>query len=135
MPALVVLDDLHLLCPAPSQAPEAVLANIGSAALVAWLRDVMKEYHARPDGRPSLPGGPSVSLAQAILYKSVMVYTGKASCGFYGQYAAHCMDGSGPHHGSHIASHMAGMLLSACVVSPAIGCLRGIMAVSVIVSG
>lgn len=56
MPALVVLDDLHLLCPAPSQSPEAVLANIGSAALVAWLRDVLKEYHARPDGRPSLPG-------------------------------------------------------------------------------
>ncbi len=56
MPALVVLDDLHLLCPAPSQAPEAVLANIGSAALVAWLRDVLKEYHARPDGRPPLPG-------------------------------------------------------------------------------
>lgn len=58
MPALVVLDDLHLLCPAPSQAPEAVLANIGSAALVAWLRDVLKEYHARPDGRPPLPGRP-----------------------------------------------------------------------------
>ena len=59
MPALVVLDDLHLLCPAPNQAPEAVLANIGSAALVAWLRDVLKEYHARPDGRPPLPGRPA----------------------------------------------------------------------------
>ncbi|CAK0784927.1 hypothetical protein CVIRNUC_008132 [Coccomyxa viridis] len=55
MPALVVLDDLHLLCPAPSQAPEAALSNIGSAALVAWLRDVLREYHARPDGRPALP--------------------------------------------------------------------------------
>ena len=59
MPALVVLDDLHLLCPAPSQAPEAVLANIGSAALVAWLREVLREYHARPNGRPALPGEPS----------------------------------------------------------------------------
>ena len=58
MPALVVLDDLHLLCPAPSQAPEAALSNIGSAALVAWLRDVLREYHARPDGRPALPGVP-----------------------------------------------------------------------------
>ena len=58
MPALVVLDDLHLLCPAPSQAPEAALSNIGSAALVAWLRDVLREYHARPDGRPPLPGMP-----------------------------------------------------------------------------
>ena len=58
MPALVVLDDLHLLCPAPSQAPEAALSNIGSAALVAWLRDVLREYHARPDGRPALPGAP-----------------------------------------------------------------------------
>ena len=58
MPALVVLDDLHLLCPAPSQAPEAALSNIGSAALVAWLRDVLREYHLRPDGRPPLPGVP-----------------------------------------------------------------------------
>lgn len=62
MPSLVVLDDLHLLCPAPSQAPEAALANIGSAALIAWLRDVLKEYHAHPDGRPPLPGKPLESL-------------------------------------------------------------------------
>ena len=63
MPALVVLDDLHLLCPAPSQAPEAALTNAGSAALAAWLRDVLKEYHARPEGRPALPGM-SVGLVQ-----------------------------------------------------------------------
>ncbi len=59
MPALVVLDDLHLLCPAPSQAPEAALTNVGSAALAAWLRDMLKEYHARPEGRPALPGMPA----------------------------------------------------------------------------
>lgn len=65
MPALVVLDDLHLLCPAPSQAPEAALTNVGSAALAAWLRDVLKEYHARPEGRPALPGM-SVGLVQNL---------------------------------------------------------------------
>lgn len=59
MPSLLVLDDLELLCPAPNESPDAAAATAGSAALVAWLRAALREYHARPDGRPPMPGEPS----------------------------------------------------------------------------
>ncbi len=56
MPSLLVLDDLEMLCPAPADTPDAEAAAAGSAALVAWLRAAVREYHARPDGRAPLPG-------------------------------------------------------------------------------
>lgn len=56
MPSLLVLDDLELLCPALSEAPDAAGAAAGSAALVAWLCAALREYHARPNGRPPMPG-------------------------------------------------------------------------------
>ena len=53
MPALLVLDDLHLLCPAPGDAPEGLGANPGAAALVAWLVEALHQLHARPGGGPA----------------------------------------------------------------------------------
>ncbi|KAK9907564.1 hypothetical protein WJX75_006024 [Coccomyxa subellipsoidea] len=55
MPSLLVLDDLELLCPARADGPDAEAAAAGSAALVAWLRAALREYHARPNGRPPMP--------------------------------------------------------------------------------
>ncbi|BDA47966.1 probable peroxisome biogenesis factor 1 [Coccomyxa sp. Obi] len=55
MPSLLVLDDLELLCPAPNESPDTAAATAGSAALVAWLRAALREYHARPGGRPPMP--------------------------------------------------------------------------------
>ncbi len=58
MPSLLVLEGLHLLCPAPSDAPEAAGANSGTAALVSWFAAALRQMHATVDGRPPLPGGP-----------------------------------------------------------------------------
>ena len=53
MPSLLILDDLHLLCPAPGDSPDNANAG-GSAALVEWLCDVLDSF--RPPGKPVLPG-------------------------------------------------------------------------------
>ena len=53
MPSLLILDDLHLICPAPGDAPDNANAG-GSAAMVEWLCDVLDSF--RPPGKPVLPG-------------------------------------------------------------------------------
>lgn len=53
MPSLLVLDDLHLICPAPGESPDNAPAG-GSPALVEWLCDVLDSF--RPPGKPVLPG-------------------------------------------------------------------------------
>ena len=53
MPSLLILDDLHLICPAPGDSPDNANAG-GSAALVEWLCDVLDSF--RPPGKPVLPG-------------------------------------------------------------------------------
>ena len=55
MPSLLILDDLHLICPAPGDSPDNANAG-GSAALVEWLCDVLDSF--RPPGKPVLPGTP-----------------------------------------------------------------------------
>ena len=51
MPSLLVLDDLDLLCPAPSADPGAPPAPPHAEALVQWLTDVLDAL--RPaDGLP-----------------------------------------------------------------------------------
>ncbi|KAL3142931.1 hypothetical protein ABBQ38_003216 [Trebouxia sp. C0009 RCD-2024] len=52
MPSLLVLDDLHLICPAPGESPDNAPAG-GSPALVEWLCDVLDSF--RPPGKPVLP--------------------------------------------------------------------------------
>ncbi len=57
MPALVVLDDLHLLCPSSPDGPEAAPGQ-RAPALAEWLADALDEVLApRADGRLPLPGG------------------------------------------------------------------------------
>lgn len=53
LPSLLILDNLHLICPAPGDSPENPNAN-SSAALVKWLCDVLDSF--RPTGKPALPG-------------------------------------------------------------------------------
>lgn len=53
MPSLLILDDLHLICPAPGDSPDNANAG-GAAALVEWLCDVLDSF--RPPGKPVLPG-------------------------------------------------------------------------------
>ena len=55
LPTLLVLDDLHLLCPAESDGPEAA-PNTGTAALTQWLCEVLDHFRDQPGGRPPLPG-------------------------------------------------------------------------------
>jgi hypothetical protein len=56
IPSLVVFDNLHLLCPARSSAPEDA-SSTGTAALVRWLCDVLDSFRREGQGRPPLPGG------------------------------------------------------------------------------
>jgi hypothetical protein len=57
MPALVVLDDLHLLCPGSPEGPEAAPGQ-RAPALAEWLADALDEVLApHADGRLPLPGG------------------------------------------------------------------------------
>jgi len=57
MPALVVLDDLHLLCPSSPDGPEAAPGQ-RAPALAEWLADALDEVLApHADGRLPLPGG------------------------------------------------------------------------------
>jgi hypothetical protein len=73
MPSLLVLDDLELLCPARADGPDAEAAAAGSAALVAWLRAALREYHARPNGRPPMPGQhPHCSLRSAHMLNTLI---------------------------------------------------------------
>lgn len=53
MPSLLILDDLHLICPAPGDSPENPNGN-SSAALVEFVCDVLDSF--RPLGKPALPG-------------------------------------------------------------------------------
>ncbi|KAL0051151.1 hypothetical protein WJX82_002808 [Trebouxia sp. C0006] len=52
MPSLLILDDLHLICPAPGDSPENPSGN-SSAALVEFVCDVLDSF--RPLGKPALP--------------------------------------------------------------------------------
>ncbi|KAA6429601.1 MAG: peroxisome biogenesis 1-like [Trebouxia sp. A1-2] len=52
MPSLLILDDLHLICPAPGDSPENPNGN-SSAALVEFVCDVLDSF--RPLGKPALP--------------------------------------------------------------------------------
>ena len=56
MPSVLILDNLHMLCPAESPAPEQAAANSGVAALVQWLCEVLDYFARQSDGRPPLPG-------------------------------------------------------------------------------
>ena len=53
LPSLLILDDLHLICPTQAEGPEGQGTNT-SAALVEWLCDVIDSFH--PPGKPALPG-------------------------------------------------------------------------------
>ena len=53
MPSLLILDDLHLICPAPGDSQDHATAS-SSAALVEWLCSVLDSF--RPAGKPTLPG-------------------------------------------------------------------------------
>ena len=66
MPSLLVLDNLHMLCPAENPAPEQAAANSGAASLVQWLCDVLDYFSQQPQGRPPLPGD-SASTMQVCL--------------------------------------------------------------------
>ena len=54
MPSLLVLDDLHLICPSPGDSPAENPNANNSAALVEWLCDVFDSF--RPIDKPALPG-------------------------------------------------------------------------------
>lgn len=57
MPSVLILDNLHMLCPAENPATEQQMAaNTGAAALVQWLCDVVDYFGSQPNGRPPLPG-------------------------------------------------------------------------------
>ena len=55
LPSLLILDNLHLICPAVGDSPENPNGS-SSAALVEWLCDVLDSF--RPPGKPVLPGKP-----------------------------------------------------------------------------
>lgn len=51
MPALLVLDDLDVLCPAPAKDPNVMLPPHGNEQLLQWLCDIMNALrppHALP---------------------------------------------------------------------------------------
>ena len=64
MPSLLILDDLHLICPAPGDSPENPSGN-SSAALVEFVCDVLDSF--RPLGKPALPGTALPSHALPLL--------------------------------------------------------------------
>ena len=68
MPSLLLLDDLHLICPAPGdapgEAPDSASAS-SSAVVVEWLCDVMDSF--RPPAKPALPGMHSSHLPSQLL--------------------------------------------------------------------
>ncbi len=70
MPSLLILDDLHLICPAPGDSPENPNGN-SSAALVEFVCDVLDSFH--PLGKSALPGTavPSHALP-LLLYQTLM---------------------------------------------------------------
>lgn len=74
LPSLLILDNLHLICPAVGDSPENPNGN-SSAALVEWLCDVLDSF--RPPGKPVLPGKP----------KSVCL--GRVSCQFQARPVLH----------------------------------------------
>ena len=56
MPSLLVLDDLHLLCPGEAEGPEMGMAP-RSPALAEWLADALDELrYLQHDGHWPLPG-------------------------------------------------------------------------------
>ncbi len=73
MPSLLVLDDLHLICPAPGDSPENPNGN-SSAALVEFVCDVLDTF--RPLGKPALPGTALPSALAALSNSNAM----SASC-------------------------------------------------------
>ena len=65
MPSLLVLDDLHLLCPGEAEGPEMGMAP-RSPALAEWLADALDELRYLPnDGHRPLPGKGVSALADA----------------------------------------------------------------------
>ncbi len=70
MPSLLILDDLHHICPAPGDSPENPTGN-SNAALVEFVCDVLDSF--RPLGKPALPGTavPSHALP-LLLYQTLM---------------------------------------------------------------
>eukprot|EP00884_Botryococcus_braunii_P019130 jgi/Botrbrau1/5900/Bobra.0366s0078.1 len=54
MPALVIIHDIHLLCPADGDSPDAA-PNPGAATLASWLRDVISSLHQRAAGGAPYP--------------------------------------------------------------------------------
>ena len=58
MPTLIVLDDLHLLCPGEAEGPEAA-PGPRAPAVAEWFADALDELrYLQPDGRLPLPGLP-----------------------------------------------------------------------------
>lgn len=57
LPSLLILDNLHLLAPAASEAPEAA-PSTGTSALVSWLCQVLDAFRETKAGVPPLPGPP-----------------------------------------------------------------------------
>ena len=56
MPSLLVLDDLHLLCPGEAEGPEVGMVP-RSPALAEWLADALDELrYLQHDGHWPLPG-------------------------------------------------------------------------------
>ena len=65
MPALLVLDNMAILCPSSAQdSPEAV-QDASGGALVSWLCDLLGSL--RPAGQMPLPGAPSSQPCHGIL--------------------------------------------------------------------
>lgn len=75
LPSLLILDNLHLICPAVGDSPENPNGS-SSAALVEWLCDVLDSF--RPPGKPVLPGKPPKSFC-----------LGRVSCHFQARPVLH----------------------------------------------
>lgn len=56
MPALLVLDDIAVLCPSSAQESLEAIQDTSGGALVSWLCDLLGSLH--PAGQLPLPGTP-----------------------------------------------------------------------------
>ena len=75
MPSLLVLDDLDLLCPAPSADPGAPPQPPHADALVQWLTDVLDALRP-PDGLP-YPG--EILFVETLPRQALLVKSQKLS--------------------------------------------------------
>ena len=108
LPTLLVLDNLHLLCPAHSEAPDAVHST-GTAALTAWLCNALDSFREQPQDQPPLPGSPVCSQARPQMLAR--------SCKRLSSPSARCASKAVP---SHTQSSVSGTVtLHSWKVSPA----------------